>query len=81
VVVRDNPFFTRAAADGSFVIEGVPAGPQVLRVWHERGGEATAQVTVPVQGAVSATLTLDGSNFKRVAHKNKLGKDYSDTSY
>jgi hypothetical protein len=26
---------------------------------------------------VEAALTLDASSFKRVAHKNKFGKDYS----
>ena len=26
VLVRDNPYFTTAAADGSFTLEGVPAG-------------------------------------------------------
>jgi hypothetical protein len=81
VLVRDNPFFTRAAADGSFAIEGVPAGPQVLHAWHERGGEATAPVTVTAEGTVKLPLTLDASTFKRVAHKNKLGKDYSGTEY
>ena len=81
VLVRDNPFFTRAAADGSFAIEGVPAGPQVLHAWHERGGEATAPVTVTAEGTVRLPLTLDASAFKRVAHKNKVGKDYSGTEY
>ena len=82
VVVRDNPFFTRANADGSFTLEGVPAGPQVVKVWHERGGEAQAQVTVPAQGAApAAAITLDASSFKRTAHKNKLGKDYSGSDY
>jgi hypothetical protein len=51
----------------------------VLKAWHERGGEAAAEVTVPADGAATAELTLDGSKFKRVQHKNKQGKDYSTT--
>ena len=81
LLVVDSPFHTRATQDGTFVIEDVPPGKYALRAWHERGGEAEVAIDVPKEGAVSATLTLDGSNFKRVAHKNKLGKDYSDTSY
>jgi plastocyanin len=77
IVVKDNPFFAKASADGSFAIEDVPAGKYVLRAWHERGGEGTAEVTVPAQGQVSADLTLDASSFKRAPHKNKFGKDYS----
>jgi plastocyanin len=77
VVVRDNPHFTRAGDDGTFTLEGVPPGRHVLKAWHERGGEATSEVTVPAEGAVTAALTLDGSRFRRVPHRNKHGKDYS----
>ncbi len=81
VVVRDNPYFAKAGADGSFTIEGVPAGKYTLRAWHERGGEGTASVTVPAEGETRAELTLDASGYKAAPHKNKYGKDYetSDT--
>ena len=77
VLVRDNPYFTKANADGSFALEGVPAGKYVLKGWHERSPEAASEITVPAQGTVSANLSLDASGFKRVEHKNKYGKDYS----
>ena len=77
VLVRDNPFFTRAAADGSFSLTGVPAGRHAVKAWHERAGEASAEVTVAGDGRVeAAALTLDTSRFRRAAHKNKYGKDY-----
>ena len=77
VLVRDNPYFTKVAADGSFSIEGVPAGTYQLIAWHERGGETAVEVTVPADGQVTAApLALDTSKYKRVAHKNKFGKDY-----
>jgi plastocyanin len=76
VVVRDNPYYTRAAADGTFTLDGVPPGSHLLKAWHERGGEAGAEVAVPAEGSVSADLTLDGSRWKKERHKNKLGKDY-----
>jgi plastocyanin len=76
IVVRDNPWFAKAGPDGAFRIEGVPAGKQTLKAWHERGGEVTLDVTVPVEGEVSATVALDASAFRREQHKNKFGKDY-----
>ncbi len=77
IVVRDNPYFTKAGADGSFVIEDVPAGKYELKAWQERAGEGSVEITVGAQGETTAELTLDASTFKRVAHKNKFGKDYS----
>jgi plastocyanin len=77
VVVRDNPYYTKAAQDGSFTIEGVPAGKYVLKAWYERAEEASAEVSVPAEGKATAQLQLDASSFKRVPHKNKFGKDYS----
>ena len=77
VVVRDNPFFTKVAPDGTFTVENVPAGKHTLKAWHERGGEAAVEVMVPEKGAATAALRLDATTFKRVQHKNKFGKDYS----
>ncbi len=76
IVVRDNPYFAQPAADGSFTIADVPAGTYTLKGWHERGGEATAEVTVPARGTADVRLVLDASGFKRLPHKNKFGQDY-----
>jgi hypothetical protein len=77
VVVRDNPFFAKAGKDGVFSLEGVPAGKYTLVAWHERGGDKALELTVPADGQATANVTLDGSKYKRVQHKNKFGKDYS----
>ena len=76
VVVRDNSCFAKAAADGTFTIENVPAGKYVLKAWHERGGEAALDIVVAAEGTVGAQLLLDTSSFNKVQHKNKFGKDY-----
>jgi plastocyanin len=83
VVVRDNPYFAKASADGSFTIPDVPAGRYQLRAWHERAAqEASADVTVTAAGETGAKLVLDASSFKRRQHKKKDGKDYgSDEKY
>jgi plastocyanin len=54
VLVRDNPYFTKAAQDGSFVIEEVPAGQYTLRAWHERAGEVALELAVPVTTRVGS---------------------------
>lgn len=78
VLVRDNAFFTKAGKDGSFALEGVPAGRYTLKAWHERApSEASLEISIPADGQAPARLVLDGSGFRRVQHKNKFGKDYS----
>jgi plastocyanin len=78
VLVRDNPYFTKAAADGSYTIEGVPAGKYTLTAWHDKAGSASQEIAVTGQGEVTARpMSLDASGFKPVPHKNKFGKDYS----
>lgn len=76
VLVRDNPYYTRPAADGSFVIEGVPNGRQTIKAWHERGGEVEETVDVGTEGKNEVTLALDASKFKWIPHRNKFGKPY-----
>jgi plastocyanin len=76
LLVRDNPFWARVSADGSFRVADVPAGSWVVKAWHERAGESARAVVVPQAGAVEASFSLDASKYKRAPHKNKFGKDY-----
>jgi plastocyanin len=76
VLVRDNPHFTRAAADGAWALFDVPPGRYTLKAWHERAGEVSQPLVVPVQGEARADLLLDASAYKRVAHKRKDGSSY-----
>jgi plastocyanin len=77
VLVVENGFYVRPEKDGTFSFADVPAGDYALRAWHERGGEAALDVKVTAAGTTNAHVALDTSKYKRVPHKNKLGKDYS----
>jgi len=80
VVVRDNPFYTKAAQDGTFSIPGVPAGRHTLTAWHERVPlTSSAEVVVQSEGRVEGQFTLDASKYKREQQLNKFGKPYSQT--
>jgi plastocyanin len=82
VVVRDNPYFAAVAKDGSFKLAAVPAGDYKLVAFHERAGESVpVAVKVAATGEAAANLSLDASSYKRVAHKNKFGKDYGRDAY
>ena len=83
LVVRDSAFFARTGVDGSFVIEGVPAGRYSVGAWHERGSaEVHAEVVVPEAGRARVNLTLDTSRYREAPHLNKLGESYpSDDRY
>jgi plastocyanin len=76
VLVRDNAHFTRAAADGAFTLEDVPAGRYTVKAWQERAGEVSQPLTVPAEGDARADLLLDASNYKRLTHKRKDGSHY-----
>jgi plastocyanin len=76
VLVRDNPHFTRAAADGTFALADVPPGRYTLKAWHERAGEVSQAVVVPAEGEARTELVLDASKYKRVTHKRKDGTRY-----
>ena len=52
--VTDNPFTTTSGADGTFTIEGVPAGTHKATIWHERLGKVRTEVTVAADGSCEA---------------------------
>jgi len=76
VITLKTPYFAQAAKDGHFVLEKIPAGNYKIHVWHDRGGEQTADLMVPATGLSGLKYELDARGYKYVQHKNKFGKDY-----
>ena len=79
VVVVSTSHYTQAGADARWRLASVPAGKWELHVWHERAPEVTQELDVPAGGLANVDVTLDARGFKQVAHKNKLGQDYTAT--
>ncbi len=46
VLVNDNSYFAVTGTDGTFAIEGIPAGTYGVEAWHERFGVKAAKVTL-----------------------------------
>lgn len=75
VLVLETPYFTQAAEDGAFHLEGLPDGPGTLRVWHERGGGIVEQrVVLPTANAVE--MRVEAAKERIPRHLNKFGKPY-----
>jgi plastocyanin len=58
VIVTDNPFHAVLGPDGTFRLEGVPAGVHRLVVWHVDLGTETQEVRVPDGGTARVELTI-----------------------
>jgi plastocyanin len=58
VSVLNHPFFSTSGRDGTFRIQGLPAGTYELEARHEKLGTRTASVTVPEGGTATTTITF-----------------------
>jgi len=61
VVVADSHYRTVVRADGGFLLEGVPAGPYRIHVWHWRTGEDSAVIEVPANRVLRVDLDLSAA--------------------
>ena len=78
VVAVPTRWATHPEEDGSFTLEGVPAGTYILHAWHERGtAEVTREIAVPAAGLTGLRLTIDARSYVLSPHLNKFGRPYS----
>ncbi|MGH7580711.1 MAG: cupredoxin domain-containing protein [Gemmatimonadales bacterium] len=76
VLVRDSPWYTQPASDGSFTLPSVPAGDYTIHAWHERASEISRPLTVPAEGLEQVMLELDARGYDFTPHLNKHGQPY-----
>lgn len=79
VVTITSPYVVRPGADGRYAFTNVPPGAYTLKAWHERGGELTRPITIPVDGGAAVPIELDARSYRFVQHKNKFGGSYTMT--
>ncbi len=58
--VLDHPFFAVTGEDGSFSIDGLPAGDYTVEAWHEELGTKTMTVSVSEGGSADASVDFSG---------------------
>lgn len=60
VFAAKNPYYAAVAEDGTYKIEGVPAGNYKVKAWHGTLGEQKASVDVSAGGSATADFTFKG---------------------
>jgi plastocyanin len=84
ILVVDTPYFTVSGPDGKFEIVNVTPGEYKLKVFHERASESVLQglerrVAVGAGNLTLPPMEISESGYLPASHKNKYGKDYSNT--
>lgn len=57
IAVFDHPYFAVTTANGDFELDSIPPGRYTLKVWHERLGTSSREVTV--SGGETATADVE----------------------
>jgi plastocyanin len=84
ILVVDTPYFTVSGRNGEFEIASVTPGEYKLKVFHERASESVLQglerkVAVGAENLTLPKMEISESGYLPASHKNKYGKDYSNT--
>lgn len=59
VSVLSHPFYAVSGKDGTFKIEGLPAGKYTIEASHRKAGKQTLEIEVPATGSKEANFTLE----------------------
>lgn len=58
--VLPHPYFATTGEDGTFKIEGLPAGKYTIEAWQEKYGTQTQEITVDESGSATADFSYAG---------------------
>ena len=83
IITITTPFYGIATSDGQLTLNGIPYGRYLLHIWSEGMGPENAQpmtreVTVSENTSSLGVIQVPQANGKRIAHKNKYGRDYEE---
>jgi plastocyanin len=76
ILVLNTPHSVSPAADGTFVLSGLPKGAGKLTVWHEQTEPWTVTVELPGVGPAPITARLEVTRPQVPSHLDKSGKSY-----
>lgn len=76
VLVVPNHHFTQVGSDGSFKLDGVPAGKHRVIAWTPNAPQVAQQVTVRPHGDATVDFTLEGGSEGAPKHNDKFGMPY-----
>lgn len=74
VLVTPGPHYAKVARDGSFRLEGVPAGRHRVVAWAPEASPSSQEIDIPEGGEVTADFTIAASGPK--SHPRKDGTPY-----
>jgi len=58
--VAKSPYYALVKADGSYVIDNVPAGKYTIKAWHGTLGEKKGKVTIDADGKATMDFAFKG---------------------
>ena len=58
VVVTETPYFARTGKDGKFVLNNVPPGKYILKIWHEKAKPSAVGIEVG-EGALTSIPSIE----------------------
>lgn len=75
VLVLDTPWRSQADAQGRFDLDGLPAGPGELHVWHRQSEHWSQALTLPLDGPLEISLPVTKPRLP--PHRDKAGQSYT----
>jgi plastocyanin len=80
LLVLPTSWIVQADSNGSYRLD-LPAGRYRVTAWCERAKPVSLQIKVGMGTPTLPELTLDGSHYVQLPHKNKFGQDYPPAAY